>query len=163
MRNRTLLTLVAAGALALITGFIPFAQAQQNAIVQGQVTIEALNCGLQVASASSSIDYGLLFNNEESGEHEVGITNNGNTQGAISVSGSEWSAGGLVTMNTGDTHYGDQGTAYDGKTALSPFDTSIGNLADQDSYFTHFQLKPSLLQVGFTGGATQQVTYSIFC
>ena len=66
-------------------------------------------------------------------------------------------------MNVGDTRYGDACTPYDAKTPLNSFGTSLGDLAEQAAYETHYQLKPSLLQAGFSGAATQLVTYSIIC
>jgi len=162
--SKTLQIFIAAGMLGIITGLIPFAQGQQNANLQGQVTIVVGNCGI-VAKSGNPIDYGPLADGEFSDDHEVSFTNNGNLPGDVYIRGTMWvdSFTQNPVMGVGNTKYGPSGTAWEAKTHLTDTDSFIKTVADQGKAFQTFQLKVNLGDPGYAGTAIQTVTLSIVC
>lgn len=167
-RSKSLQIFVAAGAILLVAGFIPFSQAQlelpnDGLDIQGQVTIEALNCGL--TSPTTSISFGNLANNVESGNILVQITNDGTTPGDSYIRGNFWKD--TITenavMNVGDTHYGLLSQAYADKQVLTDTEVLVGSQPVGVQTEDYFQLMPNLIDPGYTGNAIQTISYTIYC
>ena len=151
---------------------MPLAQAQvTDEIVNGQVTIIASTCGLEIASGNP-IGYGELKKDQISGVVSVGLSNNGNTDTEVYLSGSEWkdsTVGGTgQVMLVGATHYQPGtggGPAYADKTALTETATSTGIIASPAiaAVNVDFQLKADLTAPAFAGAAQQQVFIGTLC
>lgn len=156
------LVIVFGAALTLILPtFTPMVYAVD---VPSTVEIEALTCGLEFSEGSAtSIDYGSLFPDEISSEHDITVNNTGNSDGALLISGTDWNDVSDVTqMFVNATHFGTL-PAYEDKLALTSTPDGITVLQPGGTATLTFQLKAVLENPGFSGAAVQQVTLSTEC
>lgn len=147
--------------IVVVSTTIPAAYAQ-DATVESTATILAV-CG--AATVPLTIDYGILAPNQESADESLAISNTGNTDASMSLSGTDWNTATITSaMLVSATHYSlTAGVEYDDKTALSGTPAEVTTLGPLGSADTFWQLRAVLNDPAATGLALQTVTVSATC
>lgn len=134
--------------------------------VPSTVEIEALTCGLEFGLGfATTLDYGSITPNEISaGSGTISVTNTGNSDGELFISGTDWKDGSDVPqMLVGVTHYG-SGADYNTMSILSSTPTTLSILPPGGSLSAQtFKVKGVLENPGFSGPLTQTVSLSAEC
>ena len=166
MKLRTKLALVSALTAALFApALAPIANAET---ATGQVNIvSAQTCGLNFVSGNP-INYGSLSIGQVSSEQTLVIDNTGTAQGSLSVSGTNWLSGATTIMNVGATQWATTpGVPYGSapKLPLTTTGASVGIINPTTNLPVYWQLRADLVagQTGFTGSATQTITFTSAC
>jgi hypothetical protein len=113
------------------------------------------------------LDYGSIAPDEiNTASGTVSVTNTGNTQGELLISGTDWKEPGsdVTQMLVGVTHFGNGATAYPDMSVLSSTPTTLSFLPASGSLSAQtFSVKGVLETPGFSGTLQQTVIFSTEC
>lgn len=159
MNTNILATVALIVSIGLLSAAIPYAHALD---VPSTATILGV-CGLVTVPVAMS--YGVLAPNAESSDQTLQLTNTGNAQADVLVSGTDWTIP-LVSnaMLVSATHYSlTSGQSYASKTALTGTDTQLTTLTALEQENSFWQLKATLNDPATVGPTTQIVTLTGQC
>jgi hypothetical protein len=160
MKTNLIVIIALIAAIGLLSTTIPYAHALD---VESTATILGV-CGL--ITVPVAISYGVLAPNAESSDQTLQLTNTGNAQAAVLVSGTDWGIP-LVSPNAmlvSATHYSlTSAQSYASKTALTGTNTQLTTLTALEQENSFWQLKAVLNDPASVGPTTQIVTLTGQC
>lgn len=120
-------------------------------------------CGISIVSPMS---FGNVIPGDISVEQELQITGEGSTSSDFSVFATNW-----IDVETGDNIVNGEKTkfssieaeVYDDKLSLNATDTTIpiGNVVNQETYSTYWEVELILNDVTFQGAVEQELTFVV--
>ena len=132
----------------------------------GQTTIIASTCGITFPGGDV-VDYGPLIVNNVSPFVHLNMTNSGNTESVLEISGDDWKDGANNSvMNANQTFWSNIGSHDYGHSAqvLNSTDNEVTNsFLPGINHTMAFRLEAILLTPVFSGSATQVMDLTVTC